>query len=313
MRVNFKPCWILVGNKTDLAEHDRLVSTEEGMALARDLGCHMFREISVKESINDPSDIFEDLWREFSRLSPRSPSTSQRRKFSCRIQDKISVLDSEACACASEAHKTLNNNTNGSIVSSLASVLKRQTSVPSIYTSISRKDAIYNDSNNNEERLIPRIEEHQGDTDNTKTPTRTPNFRRRYSRRNGVTANPLETKSSSFPALSQQGYLCDVTNDDAPSPDTLGEPILFLASSRSSSVSSLNGSVSPGDSGIKMKPLDPPEPVLPLSADSPNSDNLVTIYRDHCMRTRGRRCDSSKLSQSLSTFSPSSSKPVSGY
>jgi len=94
MRVNYKPCWVLIGNKTDLAERDRMVTVQEGEALARDLGCHMFREISVKESLTDASEVFEDLWREFSLLNPRSrPSNSQRRKNSCKIQDKISILD----------------------------------------------------------------------------------------------------------------------------------------------------------------------------------------------------------------------------
>uniref|UniRef100_H2YHV8 small monomeric GTPase n=1 Tax=Ciona savignyi TaxID=51511 RepID=H2YHV8_CIOSA len=96
-RLNFTPCWVLVGNKTDLADHERIISTEEGRERARELSCHIFREISVKESMDEASEVFEDLWREFARRCPRSPSSSQRRKFSYRIQDKIPILNSNAC------------------------------------------------------------------------------------------------------------------------------------------------------------------------------------------------------------------------
>ena len=320
MRVNFKPCWILIGNKTDLAEHDRMVTTEEGMALARDLGCHWFREISVKESMSDASEVFEDLWREFSRLSPRSPSTSARRKYSCKIQDKISVVDSEACTCASKALKTINHFSNTSIVSSLTSVIKRQASVPSLYHAATRagKDAVYSDSNNNDERtdcsrFFPKSPE---DREREISPSfKTPQYKRKHSRRHGLTVNAFENKFSSFPSLSQAESMFNSVNDvnAAGSPSDGNGPMAFLtSSSRSSSNSSLNGSSSsPSDSGVKMKPLESPvyRPELGMSSlrhsESPGSDDLVSQYRQHCLRHRARK--------SVTSFSPSPSCPLSSY
>ena len=319
MRVSFKPCWILIGNKSDLAEHERMVSTEEGMALARDLGCHMFREISVKESMNDASEVFEDLWREFSRLSPRSPSTSQRRKYSCKLQDKISVLDSEACTCASEVLK----GSNPSIVSSLTSALKRQTSVPALYHSPARsnKDAVYSDSNNNDERLdssriFQRIPEQEESKKDLLTTSQTPKFPRKYSRRSGIVGNAFESKFASFPSLSHAEAMCKaVSVDDVCGTQdvstSVASGLLFASSSRSSSSSSLNGSSSPSDGGVKMKSLESQtsrtdSDYLTLrQSDSASSDELVSMYRDHCLRNRSRR--------SVNSFSHSASCPVSGY
>ena len=280
MRVNFKPCWILIGNKTDLAEHDRMVTTEEGMALARDLGCHWFREISVKESMSDASEVFEDLWREFSRLSPRSPSTSARRKYSCKIQDKISILDSEACTCTSEALKTINHSSNTFNVSS---------------------------------RFFPKSPEDRG---REISPSfKTPQYKRKHSRRHGLTVNAFENKFSSFPSLSQAESMFNSVNgvNAAGSPSDGNGPMTFLtSSSRSSSNSSLNGSSSsPSDSGVKMKPLESPvyRPELGMSSlrhsESPGSDDLVSQYRQHCLRHRARK--------SVTSFSPSPSCPLSSY
>ena len=320
MRVNFKPCWILIGNKTDLAEHDRMVTTEEGMALARDLGCHFFREISVKESTTDASEVFEDLWREFSRLSPRSPSTSQRRKYSCKLQDKISVLDSEACTCASEALKTINHSSsNTSIVSSLTSALKRQSSVPSLYQAASRsiRDGVFSDSNNNEERFDgSRMVAKNSEDREIDLSFKTPQYKRkssRSSRRNGLTLNVFENKFSSFPSLSSTDPMCNGIGGGTPT-DRNAPPPFLTSSSRSSSNSSLNGSSSsPSDSGMKIKPLESPiyRPDLDTSvtrhSDSTGSDDLVSQYRVHCLRHRARK------SVTNNCYSPSTSCPLSSY
>ena len=144
-RVNFTPCWVLVGNKADLADRERMVSVEEGQGLARDLGCHIFREISVKESRVQSSLVFEDLWRYFIRLSPRSPSSSHRRKYSLRIKDRISVIDSTSCECETEALKDFNStqkhqNMNEIFVRTVTSTLRRQIS-PGILPGINYKHA----------------------------------------------------------------------------------------------------------------------------------------------------------------------------
>lgn len=94
MRVNFEPCLAIVGNKLDLEATDRIVDAKEGKQLASDLGCHIFREISVKESVMDASNVFKDLWREFSSRSPRSPSSSHRKKSQYRLHNKIPILNS---------------------------------------------------------------------------------------------------------------------------------------------------------------------------------------------------------------------------
>ena len=318
MRVNYKPCWILIGNKTDLAKHDRMVTTEEGMALARDLGCHMFREISVKESTSDASEVFEDLWRDFSRLSPRSPSTSQRRKNSCKIQDKISVLDSEACTCTSEVLRSIHNSSNNpSIVSSLTSVLKRQASVPSLYHAVTRsaKDGGYSDSNNNDERfdgcrISSKFAEDREGISDIRASFKTPQNKRKHSRRHGLTSNAFENKFSSFPSLSQAESVCSDVNGAASS-DRNTSSTVFTSSSRSSSNSSLNGSSScPSESGLKIKPLESPiyRPDLDTSplrnSDSHSSDDLVTQYREHCLRHRARK--------SVTCYSPLSC-PLNSY
>ena len=55
------PSWevpvILVGNKKDQSE-DRMVTSEEGLKRSRDIGCHSFHEISVRESIDEASNYF---------------------------------------------------------------------------------------------------------------------------------------------------------------------------------------------------------------------------------------------------------------
>lgn len=46
---------VLVGNKKDQTG-DRMVSSEEGIKRSRDIGCHAFHEISVRESIDEVRD-----------------------------------------------------------------------------------------------------------------------------------------------------------------------------------------------------------------------------------------------------------------
>jgi len=93
MKNSFQPCWALVGNKRDLEEHERMVGQEEGQKLAAELGCHIFREISVKESMYDARDLYIDLWREFAKRTPR---ISSRRKPSVKLHDKIPIVRSQS-------------------------------------------------------------------------------------------------------------------------------------------------------------------------------------------------------------------------
>lgn len=93
MKSSFRPCWALIGNKLDLAEHERMVSEEKGRKLAADLGCHIFREISVKESINDARDVYADLWTEFTKHAPR---ITIRRKPIIKIHEKIPIVKSRS-------------------------------------------------------------------------------------------------------------------------------------------------------------------------------------------------------------------------
>jgi GTPase SAR1 family protein len=52
---------ILVGNKIDQAE-DRMVTHEEGERRSRELGCDQFREISVREQVDVPRNVVEQLY-----------------------------------------------------------------------------------------------------------------------------------------------------------------------------------------------------------------------------------------------------------
>ncbi|XP_071551781.1 ras-related and estrogen-regulated growth inhibitor-like isoform X1 [Panulirus ornatus] len=57
---------VLVANKKDQVG-DRMVATEEGFKRSRDICCHAFHEISVRESIDEVSRVFQDAvryWRE---------------------------------------------------------------------------------------------------------------------------------------------------------------------------------------------------------------------------------------------------------
>jgi GTPase SAR1 family protein len=52
---------MLVGNKIDQAE-DRMVTHEEGERRSRELGCDQFREISVREQVDVPRNVVEQLY-----------------------------------------------------------------------------------------------------------------------------------------------------------------------------------------------------------------------------------------------------------
>ena len=63
--------------------------------LSKELGCHLFREISVKESWEDPKRVYYDLWRMYNVTSHGSPSWAQRKRFSHKVQHKIPTLNSK--------------------------------------------------------------------------------------------------------------------------------------------------------------------------------------------------------------------------
>ena len=114
LRLNFQPCWALIGNKKDLAENERMVTFEEGQKLSEDLSCDMFFEISVKEKWDDPKQVYFELWRSFSHKSPNSPSSSHRKKASNRVQDKIPAVNSKLSISLQEktlSQKFLRNST----------------------------------------------------------------------------------------------------------------------------------------------------------------------------------------------------------
>ena len=52
---------MLVGNKIDQAE-DRMVTHEEGERRSRELGCDQLREISVREQVDVPRNVVEQLY-----------------------------------------------------------------------------------------------------------------------------------------------------------------------------------------------------------------------------------------------------------
>nr|XP_002126977.1 ras-like protein family member 11A [Ciona intestinalis] len=230
-RLSFTPCWGLVGNKSDLADHERIISIEEGRERARDLRCHIFREISVKESMYEAGEVFEDLWREFSKRSPRSPSSSQRRKFSYRIQDKIPVLNSNSCACDTWRHSPHN------VVTSLANTLRRQSLASGLIKY--SKDFYSRDDDRIDEvtRNIPRIPEVETEESEVSDEPR----RRR---RNAVVGgfNP--------PATPRRTPLSKALSVDNVFSKAMHERDDVSSSSTTSSITSLNGSISPSNKQI---------------------------------------------------------------
>ena len=227
LRVNFTPCWVLIGNKADLSERERMVTIEEGMELAKDLGCHFFREISVKESLTESYQVFEDLWRYFLQLSPRSPSSSQRRKFLYRIQDKISVIDSATCSCAADALKQANNNRNQEnsvnevLVTTLTSTLKRQLNshINQKFDYKNAKQYLSQEERQDATRGIPRIPENiKEDEEEDQNAKKIPSRIYRRSRRNALANGGVKVKSSSSDDdVSDQSSVTFVTSSSASS------------------------------------------------------------------------------------------------
>ena len=283
------------------------------MALARELGCHLFREISVKESINDASEVFEDLWREFSRLSPRSPSTSQRRKFSVRIQDKISVLDSEACTCASEALKTIvhghnHNHANEKLVTTLTSTLKRQSSAPLISLPSSRhlKYSLLNHSSNSDPfdynpRSIPsipeNIKEEPEDCDSDSLPLSSKSYL--HSRRNAILSDTNDVKHYPRKTLNSDNIsLKDFDGALVPTRASVNSVSSFSSSNTSlnslpepfffdSKLSNGRNRSSSDASGTKRK-------------NSEESNHLTSLYQQHCIKQRSRKWEMRKCNQQFS-------------
>ncbi|CAK8683303.1 unnamed protein product [Clavelina lepadiformis] len=336
MRLNFTPCWILVGNKSDLAEQERMVTVEEGKALAQDLGCHLFREISVRESITDATDVFEAVWREFSRRSPRSPSSSHRRKFSGRIQDKIPVLNSAACTCASEALKNIsvNGSLNGAFVSNLTSSLRRQTSAPVLPTTLvsNAKEFHFSDSNSNEERVdgtrfISRIPEDIDEDDEVEEKPIKPVYTQERRRRNAVTNGCSGANNNPSPSanLSRRKALSVdnvFTNFDLSSTSTSDTSAALTSSSASSSNTSLNNCNNALPQGSKTKSSDMGRGRSSSDAGTlsrkhcknANADDLVLLYQNHCRRTRPRRIDSTRsLGNNFTSMTFNPTQEVSGY
>ena len=312
MRVNYKPCWVLIGNKTDLAEHDRMVTTEEGMALARDLGCHMFREISVKESTSDASEVFEDLWRDFSRLSPRSPSTSQRRKNSCKIQDKITVIVSEACTCASEALKAISpgqNHVHETRAASLASSLRRHgsfsfTSFPSPRPSrhsFLKHSHHHDSSSENSIRHIHSIPEHWEEENEEVSLS----FKFQRPRRNAVLrvgssgqVSPLKSFTfdmTSAPASVAHSPPCQETRTNLMSTSSSSNTSLNSLTETNSDVSERN---SKSSSVERVRSNSDASSVRRKNSDK--SLQLTTEYHEHCLKHRMRICDLKKCHQEFS-------------
>ena len=103
----YHPCWALVGNKSDLAQHERMVDIGAGRRLAAELGCHIFRECSVKESMSDARSLFADLFRQFVKVQQGATSSSsplaasvrlplRGRKLNGRIYDRVPLLRSSS-------------------------------------------------------------------------------------------------------------------------------------------------------------------------------------------------------------------------
>lgn len=94
---------VLVGNKKDQGG-DRMVSSEDGLKRSRDIGCHAFHEISVRESIEEVSRVFSDAvryWREVMRTPKLRRASSDLHDLphesSKALQPPVSVPGSPVC------------------------------------------------------------------------------------------------------------------------------------------------------------------------------------------------------------------------
>ena len=74
---------VLVGNKCDLADQ-RVITQEQGEALARKFGGCTFMESSAKTKANVEA-IFHDLVRQIARVSPDKPEEKKARRGGCTL------------------------------------------------------------------------------------------------------------------------------------------------------------------------------------------------------------------------------------
>lgn len=73
---------ILVANKAD--QKDRMVTTEEGSKFSREIGCAAFREISVRENIEEVFEVFLDTYR-FWKMFSHTPKLKRSKSDSVRV------------------------------------------------------------------------------------------------------------------------------------------------------------------------------------------------------------------------------------
>ena len=95
-RKSSDPAILIIGNKKDM-EDDRLVSSEEGSILAKNLHCS-FVEISVKESYDDAVRAFDKLYTEHKNHHlKRAPSDwIQNKRMSFRKRTSRDKFDLDA-------------------------------------------------------------------------------------------------------------------------------------------------------------------------------------------------------------------------
>lgn len=83
---------ILVGNKSDLSNLDRMVSEAEGVKRSLDIGCACFHEISVRESIEQVQEVFQDAcrsWRIISKFPKLKRSKSDSMRLSLTLHSDV--------------------------------------------------------------------------------------------------------------------------------------------------------------------------------------------------------------------------------
>ncbi|XP_031623883.1 ras-related and estrogen-regulated growth inhibitor-like protein [Contarinia nasturtii] len=88
---------MLVANKVDM-DRDRMIASEEGKRRYREIGCVGFREISVREHIEQVWDVFHDIsqfWQVFSKCPKLKRSTSEVHQSSAE-----SIVSPESTICS---------------------------------------------------------------------------------------------------------------------------------------------------------------------------------------------------------------------
>ena len=88
------PAVLIIANKNDM-EYDRLVSTDEGSILARNLSCS-FVEISVKEAYDDVVQAFDKLYNEHKSHKRAISDWLQSRRMSFRKKTSRDKFDLDA-------------------------------------------------------------------------------------------------------------------------------------------------------------------------------------------------------------------------